>query len=154
MVQKQKSRRKSCFWSFIWSNNVANIARSTTTQTNTSCHKVVSSCKAVFRTLAACEANAGFNPLVPWMPCQSMIRWHVCLATRQLPDASHVSLLQQVWWCFRWQVDSLGGVSAALFKVVSQPWWHSKLMLLSPNLNTSWSAHLGIKRLIQEEKRI
>lgn len=74
---------------------------------------------------------------------------------RQLPDASHVSLSQRVWWRFRWQV---GRVSAAFFffffllKEVLQWQWHSKLILLAPNLNGAWASHLHIKRLNYETK--
>lgn len=121
----QKSRYKPLHLYWFWSNNVTEIAYFTTMKTNTSCRKLVSSCKVVFTTLSACGVNVGLNPLVHWMLCQRGIKWHGCLAIRQLPGTSHVSLSQRVWWRFRWQVGSLGGVSTAFYKVVLQPWWHS-----------------------------
>lgn len=124
---------------WIWSNNVTDTLYSTTTQTNTRCHKTVSSCKVVTGTLSACEVNVGFNPLVSRLPFQSWIRWHGCLGGRQLPDGSHVTLSQQVWWRFSWQVGSLGGVSTVSVKVVLEWWWHSELILPASNLYTSLS---------------
>lgn len=68
---------------------------------NTACHEVVSSCKVVLRSLSAREGNTSFNPLPPRMWCQSGIRCHGCLAVRQPPDASHVSLSQALQRCSR-----------------------------------------------------
>lgn len=96
--------------------------------------------------LSARQVSVGFNPLVCRMPFQSRIRWHGCLGGRQLPDGSRVTLSQQVWWHFSWQVGSLGGVSTVSFKVVLEWCWHSELMLLLSNLSTSLSANPRIKQ--------
>lgn len=90
------------------------------------------------------------------MWCRSRIRCHGCLAVRQPPDASHVSLSQAVWWRFRWQVDSIRWEWAQhflkCFFFFLLLWWRPKLITVAPNPNTVWSSHLWIRRIKKESR--